>query len=91
MYLMDLVAVIRVTLDLLVAAAKLSGIIVLTTSILALAVVTSENAKRIQLAKNRFARWKEGLEEEGTNPAAKRRGVAMAMMEKRILKSIELS
>lgn len=85
MYLMDLIAVIRVTLDLLVAAAELSGIIVLTTSILALAVITSENAKRIQLAKNRFARWKEGLE-EGTNPAAKRRGVAMAMMEKRILK-----
>lgn len=85
MYLMDLIAVIRVTLDLLVAAAELSGIIVLTISILALAVVTSENAKKIELAKNRFARWKKGLE-EGTHPAAKRRGVAMAMMEKRILK-----
>lgn len=59
MYLMDLVAVIYVTLNLLVVAAELGGFVILAGGILALAVVTSENAEIGVSVSKRMA--KEGL------------------------------
>lgn len=95
MYLMHLIIVILVelSLDAVLRAAELRAWVVLAVGILALAVVTSERAGMGNMTlvshKNRYFSKLEGKSRrvaQDTNLAAIRRGVARAIIEKRMLR-----